>query len=163
MVRLKDGIYISKQSLQRPDSRRRAVCARWEECRRSDGRWALQMVSPGRSAMRRWAWHRWTRFPDRWASGTYGHCGMARWPFAPVTSMIVQRKPRWPPTASPLAGCGPPAYLRMPVGCQLQLQRQWQRRQAGAPEEPRAPGARHPSSCASCARALHAARRASRL
>ena len=29
---------------------------------------------------------------------------MARWPFAPVTSMIVQRKPRWPPTASPLPG-----------------------------------------------------------
>ena len=68
----------------------------------------------------------------------------------------------WRTRGVPTAGCGPPAYLRTPVGCQLQLQRQRQCRQAGAPEEPRAPGARHPSSCASCARALHAARRASR-
>ena len=62
--------------------------------------------------------------------------------------------PGWRKRSVPTAGCGPPAYLRTPVGCQLQLQRQRQCCQAGAPEDPRAPGARHPSSCASCSRAL---------
>ena len=81
-----------------------SVCARWEEGRRSDGRWALLMVSPGLLAMSRWAWQRWTRFPDRWAREQLENCGMARWPFAPLTSLRVQRRPRWPPTASPLGG-----------------------------------------------------------
>jgi hypothetical protein len=53
--------------------------------------------------------------------------------------------PGWRTRGVLCAGCGPPTCLRTPVGCQLQLQLQRQRRQAGAPEEPREPGARHPS------------------
>ena len=52
--------------------------------------------------------------------------------------------PGWRTRGVLCAGCGPPTCLRTPVGCQLQLQLQRQRRQAGAPEEPRQAGSPPP-------------------
>ena len=80
-----------------------------------------------------------TTFGTRWG-GRGSLAGCRAWQGGAAAA-----PPGWRTRGVLCAGCGPPAYLRTPVGCQLQLQRQRQRRQAGAPEEPRAPGARHPS------------------